>query len=114
MKTAKKKSLPNPLVGTNGQLMIMSAHRYCLGRRTYIVSACVEWLTNNWDVCETNTRNVIVRDTLQALMRDEAGDSCDYDDWKRFAQWAWNSFSEESKAWCKSAVQYIDKPWPLT
>ena len=29
---------------TNDQLMAMAAHRYCLGRRSYIVGACIEWI----------------------------------------------------------------------
>lgn len=50
----------------------MAAHRYCLGRQSYIVGACIEWLKGNWDKFDDSTRNVLVRDTLEALM-DECG-----------------------------------------
>ena len=33
----------------NDQLMAMAAVRYCLGRSSYIVGACVEWVRENWE-----------------------------------------------------------------
>jgi len=103
----------NPLEGTNGQLMVMAAHRYCLGRRSYIVGSCVEWLKNWWGLCEDNTREVIMRDTIEALQDGNAGDSMDIRAWKWFAEWAWNQMDDEWRSWVKQAVAHRGKPWPL-
>lgn len=108
-----KKKTQSPLDGTNGQLMVMAAHRYCLGRQSYIVGSCIEWLRAWWPQLEDNTRSVIVRDTIEALQDGNAGGACDTEDWRRFAEWAWNQLSDESKAWCKDAVAHREKPWPL-
>lgn len=64
-------------------LMVTASHRYCLGRRTYIVSACVSWLIQNWDLFQKNTRNLIVKETKEALDNGWAGDSCDIDMWNK-------------------------------
>jgi len=104
----------NPLKGTNGQLMVMAAHRYCLGRRSYIVGACQEWLKAHWDEFERNTQNVIVRDTIGALIDEDAGDDCDVQSWKHFAGWAWDEIDTPSRRWVKRAVAHKQKPWPLT
>jgi hypothetical protein len=102
-----------PLEGLDGQLMIGVAHRYCLGRQTYIVGSCIDWLKKWWGKCEGKTRVNIVRDTVRALQEGEAGSHLDYTDWKAFAEWAWTTLDDESKRWCKDAVRYADKPWPL-
>lgn len=110
------KSLPhNPLHGTNGQLMVMAAHRYSLGRRSYIVGACIEWLEQWWGEFDENTRRVIMRDTVEALQDDLAGDACDFADWKAFAEriWTRDDFTENSRAWVKNAVAYRKREWPL-
>jgi hypothetical protein len=64
-------------------LMVTAAHRYCLGRRTYIVSVCVNWLKSNWDKFDKNTKKMIVEETQEALERDLAGDSCDIREWEQ-------------------------------
>jgi len=104
---------PGPLQGTNGQLMAMAAHRYCLGRQSYIVGSCIEWLRCWWPQLEIKTRNVIVRDTLEALQDHHAGGDCDERGWRQFFFWAWEQMDEESRAWCRSALAHRNKPWPL-
>lgn len=105
----------NPLHGTNGQLMAMAAHRYCLGRRSYIVGACIEWLEAWWGEFDENTRRVIVRDTVEALQDHEAGDDTDFAAWKAFAEriWARDDFTDFSCAWVKGAVAHRKREWPL-
>ena len=103
----------NPLEGTNGQLMAMAAHSYCLGRRTYIVTSCVEWLMEWWGMLADTTRNVIMRDTIIALQDNAAGSSFDRDEWVEFAEWAWDRMNDWDRFWCKSEVAYRGKPWPL-
>jgi hypothetical protein len=105
--------ITNPLEGTNGQLMVMAAHRYCLGRRTYIVSSCVEWLTAWWDKFEDTTRNNIIRDTIEALQDGNTGDGCDTKCWLTFSEWAWNNIDDKGRRWVKQAVAHRGKPWPM-
>lgn len=100
------KSIVSPLAGTDGQLMVMAAHRYCLGRRSYIVGSCIDWLRAYWADFEPNTRNVIVRDTLEALMDGCAGDACDKAGWEGFAAWAWSNLAPEGRAWVSGALSH--------
>jgi hypothetical protein len=93
---------------TNDQLMAMAAHRYCLGRRTYIVGACCEWLRANWDGFEANTQNVIVRDTFEALARDAAGDESDARDWTNLMRWASDRMTPEQREWVRDATRHLD------
>jgi len=103
----------NPILGTNGQLMVMAAHRYCLGRQSYIVSSCIEWLTLWWPLFDKNTQSVIIRDTIEALMEESAGGDCDARGWKEFAQTHYYKLSEEDKRWCKLALSHKKEKWPL-
>lgn len=102
-----------PLQGLNGQLMILAACRYCLGRRSYIVGCCQEWLTAQWDLVNEDTRANIVRDIVVALMNDEAGEASDYKTWQYFAYWAWKQLTEEKCNWIKNGVAFYKKEWPI-
>lgn len=64
-------------------LMVTAAHRYCLGRMTYIVSECVDWLLENWDSFEPSTRKLIRDETREAIRDERAGMECDVDQWER-------------------------------
>lgn len=68
----------------NDQLMVTAAHRYCLGRASYIVSSCIEWLNAHWDQLTPKTKFVILRDTIQAIATNRAGQEIDERDWRRF------------------------------
>lgn len=102
-----------PFSSHDGQLMVTAAHRYCLGRRTYIVGACCEWLRTNWGEFDTNTKNIILRDTIYALMDGDAGDNCDIISWTTFARFGFDEISEENQRWVKDAVAWRGKEWPL-
>ena len=104
---------PNPILGLDGQLMVTAAHRYCLGRNSYIVGSCIDWLKRWWDSFEENTQNVIVRDTVEALRDNNAGSKYDYSDWKVFAEWAWLRLSCRNQDWVLDAVEHRGKDWPL-
>jgi hypothetical protein len=71
---------------TNDQLMAIAMHRYCLGRRSYIVSSCIESLDLVWDQLTPETQQTIFRDTYEALERNEAGMDCDRRAWTAFLQ----------------------------
>lgn len=114
MKTPKAKQLKSPLAGLNGQLMVTAAHRYCLGRQSYIVSSCIEWLREWWPSFTPNTKNVILRDTIESLQDGTAGADMDIRGWTQFADWAFDQLSGADKKWVVSAVAHRHKPWPLT
>ena len=69
---------------TNDQLMVMAAHRYCLGRSSYIVSSCIEWLDRHWDQISDNTKQVVLRDTQSAVSENLAGHDFDRRAWQAF------------------------------
>lgn len=104
---------PFPLDGDNGQLMVLAAFRYCLGSRTYIVGACVEWLELWWPKVAHSSRRTIVRDTVEALMDERTGFKCDVDCWVAFGSWAYDQMGEDDRAWVREAVSHKNKPWPL-
>lgn len=80
--------------------MAMAAVRYCLGRRTYIVSSCVEWLFVQWENFDEHTKTIIKRDIEEEIKRDDEardgnhphlplGDDCDRLEWLKCRQlWA--------------------------
>jgi hypothetical protein len=101
------------LKGLNDQLMATAAHRYCLGRRSYIVGACLDWLYQTWEQFDRNTRRVMIRDTIAALMDDQAGGSYDVDGWQGFAAFGYLRLNDEDQQWVRSSVAHKGKPWPL-
>ncbi len=62
--------------------MIISAFRYSLGRRTYVVSECVDWLTENWQWVNESTKKIILREIKEAIDSNLCGDPCDCSDWR--------------------------------
>ena len=52
-------------------LMATAAVRYCLGRSSYIVGDCVDWLVANWQAFSPNCRAIVVRDLQEAMRRDD-------------------------------------------
>lgn len=84
-----------------GDLMATAAVRYCLGRMTYIVGDCVDWLFAQWPNLSDGCRKTIARDVDEAFERDndarERGDQykplghdCDRKEWER-ARSLWQS-----------------------
>jgi len=100
------------LDGLNDQLMAMAAFRYCLGRRSYIVGACLEWLHDTWKQFEPTTKSVMVRDTIEALMDNDAGHLCDSREWLHFAQSRMEQLTPDQQTWVRQQVSYKNKPFP--
>lgn len=83
-----------------GQLMALAAVRYCLGRSSYIVGDCADWLITIWPELSSDTRALIRRDIEDAFDQDDRarsaalhykplGDDCDRRQWERVrALWA--------------------------
>lgn len=63
------------LENLDDQLMVLAAHRYCLGRQSYPVGSCLNWLRETWDQFEANTKFVVLRDTYEGLHHGNAGDA---------------------------------------
>ena len=61
-------------------MMLVSAERYALGRRTYIVHWTCEFIKNNLDLLTKKDRQVMIRDLESAVFY---GDDCDEKDWKK-------------------------------
>lgn len=80
-----------------GQFVVVATFRYCLGRQTYIVQECADWLTLHWPVIEQPVRNLIQRELEAAFVKDDAiraaagpgtgykplGWDCDRREWER-------------------------------
>lgn len=75
-------------------LMVIAAFRYCLGRQTYVVQTCSDWLTDIWPLLTEHTQGVIRRDLEEEFRRDDEarareekhkplGWDCDRKDWER-------------------------------
>lgn len=78
-------------------LMAIAAFRYCLGRQTYIVSYCADWLIEQWPNFSDRARSIIRRELDEAFSQDDeqrAGESdykrlghdCDRKEWERVRQ----------------------------
>ena len=105
--------MDNPLKGIDGQLMIMAAHRYCLGRESYIVGAALDWLWKHREHFENNTKFVLVVDTVKALMDGHTGADSDTEGWRDFALNLYNEMSSELQSSVRRAVAHKREPWPL-
>lgn len=64
-------------------IMVTAAHRYCLGRQTYIVSDCVDWLIYNWQSFDKNCRDRVIQETKEAIENGSAGHIIDVVEWRR-------------------------------
>jgi len=98
----------------NDQLMATAAHRYCLGRASYIVPTCLEWIDDTWDQFDRNTQRVMVRDTIEFLMQYKARNDYEEHGWKAFAERGFNSLPEEDQEWVRRNVAWRSEPWPLS
>lgn len=61
--------------------MVFYAFRYCLGRQTYAVSHCAEYLVLHWDRVSANSKDLIVKEINEAIESGRAGAACDIDSW---------------------------------
>lgn len=64
-------------------MILVSAERYALGRRTYIVNWTCEFIENNLDLLTKKDRQVMIRDLESAVFY---GDDCDEKEWKRLLE----------------------------
>lgn len=105
---AREAAISEFFAGTDTSLMVTAAHRYCLGRSSYIVGSCVDWLSRHWPRLAVATRNVILRDTAEALARGESGMDQDARDWRGFLAFAWREADAASRGWVRDAVRHVE------
>lgn len=67
----------------NAQLVVTAAVRYALGRQTYIVSAIVEWVLDNWSCLTPKTIHCMIGDIERQRSEGSLGDECDANQWER-------------------------------
>lgn len=64
-------------------MMVSYAFRYCLGRMTYAVSDCVEFIIANWDNIHTNEQRLMHGDIKRAIYSGQAGTETDKQQWRK-------------------------------
>lgn len=81
-------------------LMVIAAFRYCLGRMTYIVGVCADWLVDKWPELPPHSRALIRTELDRAFEQDDEdratgasfkalGWDCDRREWEKVrALWA--------------------------
>lgn len=68
------------------QILLLESFRYCLGRRTYAVSDCVELLTEHWKLLPEGYQKQMHGDISHAIEHKMAGDDCDIVEWKKILE----------------------------
>ncbi|WP_088255203.1 hypothetical protein [Fimbriiglobus ruber] len=61
--------------------IVFYAFRYCLGRQTYAVSTCADYLVDRWGELQERDRELIVKEIRKAIGEGRAG--CDVERWER-------------------------------
>jgi hypothetical protein len=61
--------------------MLLCAFRYALGRQTYIVSECCDWLKLYWVKMPEGWQKQIHDDILHAIEKGYVGHQCDINSW---------------------------------
>lgn len=80
------------------QKFAIQSIRYCMGRRTFAVIDCVEFIRQHWQDLTKHAKANIIRDLDEALLWHEddlkdgkkycyLGDECDYRTWKTLREW---------------------------
>lgn len=65
-------------------LILCCAFRYALGRRTYVVSAVVDEIINNWNEISIHDKERFRKEILEYLeLNGELGHECDKQEWFR-------------------------------
>ena len=67
------------------ELVLISAVRYCIGRRTYMPEAVTSWIKGH-------CAGALSRQTVEVMIRDidtaaSLGDDCDAKTWMQFREW---------------------------
>lgn len=66
--------------------IVFDAFRYCLGRRTYAVSECVEVIVRVWDQIRPKLQHIMKNEIEVAIQSGQAGMDMDVRQWERVLQ----------------------------
>lgn len=94
------------LENLDDEIMVVCAMRYCLGRETYVVSSCCDFIKRVWPQIKDGQRGVIVRDILEAFEEGNVGANCDADCWRELVRWCYSKFDERMKNWLHQALAH--------
>lgn len=64
-------------------MILVSAERYALGRRTYIVQWTCEFIKNNIHLLSNKDKQVMIRDIENPI---SYGDDCDEKEWEKLLE----------------------------
>lgn len=108
---------PNKLMNIDfkeldNSLMVMAAHRYSMGRHSYIVHTAISYLKKVWDELDPGTQDIILRDTVEYLMEYKPTESY-YNDWHIFAQEKFVTIGADRQLFIDRQTSWRDKPFPL-
>ena len=78
------KNITITLSADNASMLLISATRYALGRRTYIVSWTCEMIRAIAAKIPLSQRKVLIQDISECK---DYGHTCDERDWKTVLQW---------------------------
>lgn len=68
--------------------VLISAVRYCIGRRTYMPELVTRWIMGHCKGhLEEQTYSIMMNDIDKA---ESLGDDCDVKVWMEFREWLWN------------------------
>jgi hypothetical protein len=96
------------LENDDDQLMATAAHRYCLGRQSYIVSTAQDWIKATWSQMTQQTQHFMLRDTVEALADNHAGDErIDKPGWAALALWMAVDMGQERLESVRRAVAHV-------
>jgi len=70
------------LISFNSSIAIY-AFRYCLGRKTYAVSDCVDYLIKYWDYFSDIDKQLIHKEIKNAIFDNKIGNDIDKQEWTK-------------------------------
>lgn len=78
--TSPKKNEPKLIIDN---LMTVAAFRYCLGRASYIVSHCVDYLSKHWEQIPVSDKKLIHKEIQGAFDSESYGMEMDKEQWQK-------------------------------
>jgi hypothetical protein len=94
------------LENLNDEIMVTCALRYCLGRQSYVVGSCIDFIKQVWDQLPKSSQGVIVRDILEAFDEGNVGMDMDASGWRDLVRWCFNNLDKETEIWLFKALSY--------
>ena len=97
---------------SNDRLMVMAAVRYCLGRQSYIVSSCIEFLNGAWDKELSDKDHLVIMRDIVEFLQDDPRKSFDYEYWNLFFKQRFPKMNLNDQEFIKQQVAHREKPFP--